>query len=431
MITDRISDRTAPVGRLFRASVVLTMSAVVLASGFRVPVIAAGGDLDASFGTGGTVIATFPGGSYATAVAMQPDGKIVVVGAAAGASNTGEFAIARYEAAGALDTTFAGNGMRTTPIAGGHGDEARSVAVGPDGKIVVAGTDSDRRFAVVRYRSDGALDPSFGGNGIVRTNLTLGMDVGYDVALQANGKIVVAGVAGGPIKPRFAVVRYLRDGSLDQTFADGGAAILVPGGVGRSLAIQDNGRIVVTGYTPYGLTIARLRTDGRLDRSFGGDGVVGRLDSRHHAIWPLAVALQPNGKILVGGGWDIFNGGVARFTSDGKLDRTFGGDGAVRIRLGSNEQAIVGLAIQDDGGIIAAGHVEPHEYGDTTVPHIVVARLLRDGALDHTWGGNGKVSTRLPGGSSCDGVALQPDGKIVVAGRQIDPLNIALIRYLP
>jgi uncharacterized delta-60 repeat protein len=198
------------------------------------------------------------------------------------------------------------------------------------------------------------------------------------------------------------------------------------------VVLQPDGRIVVAGYTPYGLTLVRLRTSGRLDRSFTADGVVGKIvHSPAHMILPLAVTLQKNGKILVGGAWDIFDSGVARFTTDGRLDRTFGGDGAVRIGLGSNEQAIVGLAVQGDGRIVAAGHVEPHEWGDTTVPHIVVARLQRSGALDRTWSGDGKVGTRLPGGAGCEGIALQPDGKVVVAGQEMDPVSIAIVRYLP
>ncbi len=339
--------------------------------------------------------------------------------------------MARYEADGSLDPTFSGDGMLTTPIAGG-GDEASSVAIQSNGRIVVAGTDSYRRFATVRYLPDGTLDTSFGGNGIVRTNLTPSMDMATDVAIQSNGKIVVSGQAGAPTRPYFAVLRYRHDGSLDPTFADGGKAVFVRNGAARALAIQPDGKIVVTGYTPWGLTLARLMPDGRLDRSFGGDGVVGRLTSSNaYFVWPLAVALQANGKILVAGDYDIFHSGVVRFTRDGRLDRTFSGDGVVRVSLGPNEQAFVGLAIQTDGRIVAAGHVEPHEYGDRTVPRIVVARFLRNGTLDDTWGVNGKVATRFSGGSSCSGVALQADGRIVVAGQVRDPSSFALVRYLP
>src|SRR5512141_1604453 len=135
----------------------------------------AGGDLDPTFGNGGQVTTVFPGGSYATAVAIQADGKIVAVGAAAGPSVTGDFAVARYEPDGSLDATFGLEGMVTTAIGGGR-DEAQSVAIQENGRIVVSGTDSWRRFAVVRYRPDGDLDSSFGDGGIVRTNFAPGQD---------------------------------------------------------------------------------------------------------------------------------------------------------------------------------------------------------------------------------------------------------------
>jgi uncharacterized delta-60 repeat protein len=392
---------------------------------------AASGELDASFGKGGKVTVSFPIGSYGNAVAIQPDGKILAVGAAAGSSETGEFAVARYTSDGSLDSTFGEDGMITTAIAGGEGDEARSLAIQPNGKIVVTGTDSEQRFAVVRYLSDGALDPSFGGNGIVRTNLSPGMDIAYDVALQSNGRIVVAGVENGPSKPYFAVVRYRSNGTLDATFAEAGKAFLAKNGTARALAIQSDGKIVITGYRPSGLTLARLLPDGSLDQSFSGNGIVGSLwDSGAYLIWPLEVALQANGKMLVAGDYDIFRSGIARFTASGKLDTTFSGDGVAVVKLGSNEQGFSGLAIEPNGRIVAAGYVTPHEFGDTTIPHIVVARLLRTGVLDDSWGGDGKVGTYFPGGCSASDVALQADGKAVVVGRAGNPSSMSIVRYL-
>ena len=178
------------------------------------PASAAAGHLDPGFGSDGKVTTAFPGGSFASAVAIQADGKIVAVGAAAGASMTGEFAVARYETDGTLDPTFDGDGMLTTPISGG-GDEARSVAIQANGRIVVAGTADGRRFAVVRYMANGALDPTFGGDGIVQTDLSPGGDVAYDIAIQPNRKIVAVGPAFFHRGPRFAVVRYLPNGELD------------------------------------------------------------------------------------------------------------------------------------------------------------------------------------------------------------------------
>ena len=389
------------------------------------PAAAVGGDLDPSFGTGGMVTTLFPDGSYATAVAVQPDGRIVAVGAAAGPSLRGEFAIARYDIDGSLDLGFGGDGMVTTAIAGG-GDEARSVAVQPNGRIVVAGTDSRQRFAVVRYLADGTPDPAFGGDGIVRTDLTPGEDIGYDVAIAADGTIVVAGSAD--TGRWFAVVRYRRDGGLDRTFGDRGHALVVRG-IARSMAIQPDGGIVLAGYNGRGLELARLMPNGQLDPTFGRGGVVKNVVGD---ILPLAVALQSNDRIVVVGDYDIFRSGIARFTGHGEPDTSFSRDGVRSVRFGSGEQAFTGVAVESDGRILAVGHVGPHEYGDPVVPGITLARFLRNGTLDASWGGDGKVTTPFPGGASANGVALQPDGLPVVAGQagQGEDWGFALARYL-
>lgn len=390
------------------------------------PALAADGDLDSGFGSGGTLTTFFPVGSYANAVAIQPDGKIVAVGAAAGPSLTGEFAVARYETDGTLDTAFSEDGMLTTPIAGG-GDEARSVAIQPNGRIVVAGIDSRRRFAVVRHLADGSLDPSFDGNGIVRTNLTSGEDLAYDVAIQPDGKIVVVGSAG-PNAPRSAIVRYRPGGGLDRAFGDRGIIVADRGwSTARSVVLQPDGRIVVAGYGG-GIRLERFRPSGRRDRSFGGDGVVDDVDGM---IFPLAVALQDDGRIVVAGAWDIFEVGLARFTTDGALDPTFGVDGLVHHAWSTGgEQAIDALVIQDDGRIVAVGSSGPHEFGDPGEWRFVLTRYEADGTLDTTWGTAGEVVTDFLGGGSVNGAAAQPDGNIVVVGGAGDPEQFALARYL-
>jgi uncharacterized delta-60 repeat protein len=411
--------------RYRRALLILIAAAVV--AWLAVPAGAAGGDLDATFGVGGKVTGSFPGGSLANAVAVQPDQKIVVVGATAGPLDNGAFAVARYASDGTLDPSFSGDGMVTTVIGGG-GNEAKSVAIQADDKIVVAGTDDLQWIVVVRYLPDGTRDPAFGKHGKVRTSLApTGFDIGYDVAIQSDGKIVVAGVAG---TGDFVVLRYRRHGTLDPTFGDGGKMVFVHGGTARSLVLQPDGKIVVTGYTGWGFVVARLLPDGSRDRSFAGDGVLSKLadDSPARLIWPLAVGLQKNGKIVVAGDYDIFRSGIARLMPNGDLDATFGGDGVVVKKLGNNEQNFVGLGIQANGRIVAAGHVEPHEYGDNTIPHIVVARFLRDGSLDDTWSDNGKVSTSFEGGAGSAGIALQADGKAVVVG-WADSIAMALVRY--
>lgn len=184
---------------------------------------AADGDLDQTFSSNGKVVTAFPGGAFATSVAIQPDGKLVVAGAAAGAgeSVSGEFALARYETGGSLDQTFGAGGLVTTPVSAGGGGEGRDFAIQADGRIVVVGTAGRVRFAAARYETDGTLDETFGNGGIVRTNITDGFDIAHGVVIQPNGRIVLVGQAGTS-RPAFALVRYLHDGSLDLAFGDGG-----------------------------------------------------------------------------------------------------------------------------------------------------------------------------------------------------------------
>jgi uncharacterized delta-60 repeat protein len=408
--------------------IAIAVAALLAFGAFGSPAaLAAGGDLDPGFGSGGKVATTFPGGALGAAVAVDPDRRIVVAGAAAGSSGTGEFALARYDAAGDLDPTFGSGGRVTTPIAGGNGDEARAVAIQANGRIVVAGTDSMRRFAVVRYRSDGSLDTTFGGDGKVTTDFAPGDDIAWDVAIQTDGRIVAVGGAGFG-QEGFRLARYRRDGTLDPTFGDDGRVVTrYRGANARAVALQRNGRIVVTGYNTRGLALARYRPNGRLDRSFSGDGTVGAVASQ---ILALAVAVQPDGRIVVTGDHDIFRVGLARFRRDGRLDRSFGGNGLVRTRLGPGEQALNGVVVRASGAIVAAGYTGPHEFGDPTAPRFVAARYEPDGSLDDAFGGDGKVATFFEGGARASGIAVHGGG-IVVAGSAVGGAGtFALVRYL-
>ena len=392
------------------------------------PVMATDGDLDGTFGVNGLVTTAFPVGSFATAVAVQADGRIVAAGAAAGPSVTGEIAVARYEANGSLDGTFGDGGMVTTPIGVVGGDEARAVAIQGNGRIVVAGTDSWQRFAVLRYLPDGTLDPTFGGNGIVRTNFTPSNDVAWDMAIQEDGKIVAVGAAGFG-QTGFQLARYRHDGSLDPTFGDGGKVVTrYHGANARATVVQPNGRIVVAGYQPGGLALARYLSNGSLDRRFSGDGMIEPVSR----VWAQAVALQPDGRIVVAGDEDIFAFGLARFLPDGRLDRSFGGDGTIRQRVDGGEQGANGLVIQDDGRIVATGSSGPHEGGDTTVSRFVLIRRLADGRRDTTFGVDGEVRTFFEEDASAHGSAVDPEGRIVVVGGEgeasIDAF--ALARYI-
>jgi len=177
--------------------------ALLLALGFVSPAQAAPGDLDPSFGTGGKVITDFtdmlfrPSSDQAQELALQADGKIVLAGSSYNGAG-GDFALARYNPDGSLDTTFGTNGTVTTDFGADYEESATTFALQADGKIVVAGSSYNGTgddFALARYNPDGSLDPTFGTDGIVTTDFSGDSDSANDLALQADGKIVVAGHA--------------------------------------------------------------------------------------------------------------------------------------------------------------------------------------------------------------------------------------------
>ena len=394
------------------------------------------GRLDPSFGGTGKVTTPIgSSGDYGNSVALQPDGKIVVAGSSVNSSTYHtEFAVARYNPDGSLDSSFGGTGKVTTPI-GSFDDEGRSVALQSDGKIVVAGysyNGSDAEFAVVRYNADGSLDLSFGGTGKVTTPIGLSYADGYSVALQSDGKIVVAGDSDNGSDADFAVVRYNPDGSLDLSFG-GTGKVTTPIGAshdwGRVVAIQSDGRIVVAGYSDGGslsnedFAVVRYLPDGSLDLSFGATGKVTTPITGSSSDYAYGVALQSDGRIVVAGYSLDYDGSsgedfaLVRYHPDGSLDPSFGaGTGKVTTPIGEQDDQGYGVAIQPDGKIVVAGRSYVPGF-DLFYTDFAVARYNPDGSLDTSFGTGGKVTTPIgvlwDDGSS---VALQSDGQIVVAG---------------
>ena len=327
----------------------------------------AGDDLDVTFGTAGKVTTGFSGSSEtgAGAVALQSDGKIVVAGFTQKASSDSDFALARYNTDGSLDTTFGSGGKVTTDFSGAS-DGADAVALQSDGKIVAAGGTSSSDFALVRYNRDGSLDPTFGSGGKVTTDFTPGGNFGFAsaLALQSDGKIVVAGYAGD-----FALARYNTDGSLDTTFGSGGKVTtdFSAQGTFNALALQPDGRILAGGTYSDDFAVLRYNSDGSLDPSFGKNGIVQThisgydLEGTESNSRVQGLALEPDGKIVSAGG--VFSSkfvtaktafALARYNSDGSLDTTFGAGGTTPTSFGPSISAYA-LAVQPDGKIVAAG----------------------------------------------------------------------------
>lgn len=332
---------------------------------FSVSVSAAPGDLDPTFGNGGIVIGNYPGNlNIVSDMAIQPGGKIVVVSSSTDRETMNvDFAVVRYNPNSSLDTTFGGTGIVTTPV-GFFTDSANAVAIQSDGKIVAAGysiNDSNNFYdmSLVRYNPDGSLDTSFNGTGKIITPVGSSSSSAESVAIQTDGKIVVVGISRNALDYEdFTVVRYNPNGSLDTTF-NGTGKVTTPIGLfdfARSVAVQTDGRIVVAGHVSDGTTLyfglVRYNPNGSLDTSFGGTGkvmtLVGNSDSEGKEA-----AIQSDGKIVVAG-HSAQGFGIVRYNTDGSLDNSFGGTGKIIIPIGSGGSAS-SVAVQTDGKIVAAG----------------------------------------------------------------------------
>ena len=234
------------------AGVLLTVAVLVLAAWPLPNALAADGDLDTTFDTDGKVTTAIgTSDDNGTAVAIQSDGKIVAAGLSLNGTSY-DFALARYNTNGTLDTTFDTDGKVVTPF-GSSIDIAYSVAIQADGKIVAAGSynnGTDNDFALARYNTNGSLDTTFDTDGKVVTSFGSGYDVAHSVAIQSDGKIVAAGGYDNGTDWDFALARYNTNGSLDTTF-DTDGKVVTPFGSGDDeaygVAIQSNGKIVVAG----------------------------------------------------------------------------------------------------------------------------------------------------------------------------------------
>ncbi len=401
-------------------------------------------DLDMTFGVGGKVTTDFGGmfeSDLGAAVGLQKNGKIVVAGTA-----NFSFGLARYNTDGSLDTSFGLGGLVTTLI--GTFSLGFATVIQENGKIVVAGSSfvGNFNFAVARYNSDGSLDISFnptGGLPGTRTTDFGGTDQGLAVALQKDGKIVVAGISDTD----FAIARYTTGGILDTTFNPMG---ILPGTVTTNLGvdagatavtIQKDGKIVVTGATIENFVVARYNTDGSLDVTFNpGGSLPGTVTTDFGGdSAAIAVTIQKDGKIVAAGiaGGDF---AVARYNTDGSLDATFNPTGSLPGTVttdfgGSMDQANT-ISIQKDGKIVVAGQSNTGAGADD---NFAVARYNTNGSLDATFNPTGSlpgtIITEFTGGDDRGlAVALQKDGKIVVAGVSNFEQNVsgdfAVARYV-
>ena len=421
-----------------RIGVALVLGSIHLVLGS--PALAAGGDVDPSFSGDGKVTTGFPDHSAeANGVAVQANGKIVAVGATfPSSSGDRTFALTRHLPGGSLDPTFGGDGRVKTASF----DEAFDVAIQTDGKIVVSGV-AGQAFALARYNTNGTLDATFGGDGKVTTAFAAGA-LANAVAIQADGKVVAAGEAMSASGDfLFALARYRPNGTLDPTFsADGKVTTAFAGGLADAfdLAVQNDGKIVAAGRASDPTTfqprfaLARYLPGGILDTAFGGDGKVVTAFPGDFAE-AFSVVVQGDGKIVAAGdtrpGRTDFLFALVRYRPGGELDPGFGGDGRVTTGFASGSSSGASdVALLADGRIVAGGS---SLLSTLTQARFALARYRPDGTPDPTFGGDGKVTTMFPGDfAQAAALALQSDGKIVASGFALSAgtSRFALVRYL-
>ncbi len=394
------------------------------------PAAASPGDLDPSFSNDGRVSTlTSPDTFVARAVAVQPDGRIVVAGyscdtGTCGPTGDSSFRLLRYTADGGLDTDFGMGGMVTTAIGAGR-SQAYDVHVRPDGKIVVGGVASmdasdPGSFALARYLPNGRLDTSFGSGGLALMRVGEGFDAISDLLAGWGGRVVALGQAQVDGRDRFALARVNDRGAPDLSFDSGGSVVVptsAPYAYAAGGAMLPDGRIVAVGGSGQSSAVENLRFSGAVV-GYSGDVA---------APWlrPIGAAYSyANAAVALRDGRGILSAGVAtersgnpgmalvRTSAEGALDRSWDGDGTALVRARDGSVA-TDVVLEPGGRAVAAGHAslgQKHAF--------MLVRFDPSGALDPSFGSQGVVLTDFPGTTVARATALaqQPDGKLVVAG---------------
>jgi uncharacterized delta-60 repeat protein len=408
-----------------------------------------GGLLDPTFGSGGQVLSPISNG--AVSVVAQSDGKIVMAadhGSPGDRTKTGrDFLVARYNVDGSLDTSFGSGGYTITDF-GSIYDAAQAVALQPQAtgpsKILVVGlTDVVGHkgaligeVALARYNANGTLDTTFGTNGKVITGLSRGFQYVSSVAVDSSGRIVVAGETGSP-----TLLRYTPNGALDTSFGTGGVVITTLGGVNinEAAVVQPDGKIVLA-CDPFDpatntreFSVARFNVNGTADSTFGSGGVVTTSFGVGDDGWG-GVTLQGDGKIVVSGTAGNSPSTSAlyllRYNTDGSLDTTFGAGGTVAVQSPGGQyyggiSDNYAVAVQADGKLVTEALLV-----DTAGQHEFFAalRVNSNGSVDTGYGNGGWATSVLPTGSDdVRAMALEPDGRLVLAGTTGE---VALVRFL-
>ena len=401
----------------------LSSSLVVVGAAHAAP-----GDPDNSFSDDGKVFFEFTGaGEFSPSIALQPDGKILVAGSVFDGSQS-DFAVARFSATGDRDMTFGTGGFAMADVA--NNDYGYEIAVQPDGKFVIVGQTggADYDIAGARFKRNGDLDTDFGDGGTFRARYGTGTtEHGMVVAIQGDGKIVVGANAGGATDQRFGILRYKANGTKDSDFGTNGKKAFDFPGIGNSfvndMVIQPNGKIVLAGATYGGgvgdFALMRVKPNGQRDRDFG----YRETDFGSDSDEAYGVGLQSTGKIVMGGYTDNSDPKLAlsRYKTNGGLDTNFRSNGTVTTDLPSDSLRSYGLVVQPDDKIVLVG---------VSDDDAALARYTPRGRLDNTFGGDGIVLTDF--GGTSDGlidVSIGEDNKLYGAGFTSDGNDAVVSRH--
>lgn len=394
------------------------------------------GTFDPDFDGDGKVLSNFSIAEDANMkIVCLPSGKIIT-GGYQSISGDNDFVLTCYNPDGSLDAGFGTSGS----IAGDNSlsnDGMNSFAVQADGKIVCVGYSGglsmdSYNIAIMRFNANGqGLDNTFGpnGNGKIVIDVNGGTDEAYDVAIQPDGKILVAGYADMGVSNNSyesLVYRFNTDGTLDNTFSfDGKVVTTVSSSIDlyRKILLQPDGKIVCIGFgsfTSLDATVVRYNADGTLDNSFGSSGKVITDFTNGNTERIYGGSLQPDGKIVVVGHAHIGSDDdflVARYNSDGTLDNTFVNAGYRTIDFGLTDDYCNASYVQSDGMVLLVG-----THDATTEYAAVCYRLKADGTTDGTFsGGMGYMINDIiaEDSDSYASVDMQSDGKIVICGTSI------------
>lgn len=392
------------------------------------------GDLDPDFDGDGIATINFGDvGDYGYDMALQTDGRVIIVGKSFNGAND-DFALTRLNADGTLDTTFGtgGTGKVLTDF-GSSNDVANAVAIMNDGKIVVAGSSTvggTSDFAVARYNPDGTLDTTFDTDGKVTTDIATKIDYANDVAIDGSGRIVAFGYYQNNIYDDGAIVRYNDNGSLDGGFAAGGIyKTSAQWGEFKAGVIDGGGKILAMSG---GFSVWRFNADGSPDTGFDGDGRANGNPTPFND-YSNDIAIYPGGKIVVAGWSNCCNDNVVsviRMNSDGSMDNSFDADGVAGAIFAGGDVNIYALAVDTSGRIIVGGDFQPGGTGSDF--DFALARFNPNGTLDTSFSFDGKLTTSLGAGEDrINGLAVTTNDRIIVAGQTINGIdnNFAAAQY--